>query len=155
MRLFIKILICVLLCITLGLLSGLSTVNEINTWYATLQKPSWNPPNWIFGPVWTLLYLLMGVAAGIIWHTKDERRIQALMLFILQFMFNLGWSYIFFERHAIGWAFAEIIVLLTLIIITTISFYKIKPLAAGLMIPYILWVSFATCLNGTIWLLNK
>lgn len=144
-----------MLCVTLGLLSGLSTVNEINTWYATIQKPSWNPPNWIFGPVWTSLYILMGIAAGMIWHTKDEKRIQALMLFVLQFMLNLGWSYIFFERHAIGWAFAEIIVLLTLIIITTISFYKIKPLAAGLMIPYILWVSFATCLNGTIWLLNK
>lgn len=144
-----------MLCVTLGLLSGLSTVNEINTWYATIQKPSWNPPHWIFGPVWTSLYILMGIAAGMIWHTKDEKRIQALMLFVLQFMLNLGWSYIFFERHAIGWAFAEIIVLLTLIIITTISFYKIKPLAAGLMIPYILWVSFATCLNGTIWLLNK
>ena len=144
-----------MLCVTLGLLSGLSTVNEINTWYATIQKPSWNPPNWIFGPVWTSLYILMGIAAGMIWHTKDEKRIQALMLFVLQFMLNLGWSYIFFERHAIGWAFAEIIILLTLIIITTITFYKIKPLAAGLMIPYILWVSFATCLNGTIWLLNK
>jgi tryptophan-rich sensory protein len=155
MRLFIKILICVLLCVTLGLLSGLSTVNEINTWYATIQKPSWNPPDRIFGPVWTSLYILMGIAAGMIWHTKDEKRIQALMLFVLQFMLNLGWSYIFFERHAIGFAFAEIIILLILIIVTTISFYKIKPLAAGLMIPYILWVSFATCLNGTIWLLNK
>lgn len=144
-----------MLCVTLGLLSGLSTVNEINTWYATIQKPSWNPPDRIFGPVWTSLYILMGIAAGMIWHTKDEKRIQALMLFVLQFMLNLGWSYLFFERHAIGWAFAEIIILLILIIVTTISFYKIKPLAAGLMIPYILWVSFATCLNGTIWLLNK
>lgn len=144
-----------MLCVTLGLLSGLSTVNEINTWYATIQKPSWNPPDRIFGPVWTSLYILMGIAAGMIWHTKDEKRIQALMLFVLQFMLNLGWSYIFFERHAIGFAFAEIIILLILIIVTTISFYKIKPLAAGLMIPYILWVSFATCLNGTIWLLNK
>jgi len=155
MKLFIKILVCVLICAGLGFASGISNVNEVNGWFQTIEKPSWNPPNWIFSPVWTTLYILMGIAAGIIWHSRDERRIQALMLFILQFLFNLAWSYLFFARHAIGWALAEIILMLILIIATSISFYRIKPLAGMLMLPYILWVSFATVLNGAIWMLNK
>ena len=155
MNLFIKILVCVLLCAGLGFASGYSTVNEINGWFQTIEKPSWNPPNWIFSPVWTTLYILMGIAAGIIWHSKDERRNTALMLFILQFLFNLAWSYIFFSRHEPGWAFAEIIIMLVLIITTTLAFYRVKPLAAYLMIPYILWVSFAAVLNGSIWMLNR
>jgi translocator protein len=155
MNLFIKILVCVLLCAGLGFASGFSTANEINGWYQNIQKPSWNPPNSIFGPVWTSLYILMGIAAGIVWHSNDDRKNRALILFVLQFMFNLAWSFIFFSQHAIGWAFAEILVMLFLIIATTLSFYKIKPVAAYLMIPYILWVSFASCLNGAIWMLNR
>lgn len=155
MNLFIKIIVCVLLCAGLGFASGFSTANEINGWYQQIQKPSWNPSNWIFGPVWTILYILMGIAAGIVWHSNDDRKNQALILFVLQFMFNLAWSYIFFSQHEIGWAFAEIVVMLVLIIGTTISFYKIKPAAAYLMILYILWVAFASCLNGAIWMLNR
>lgn len=148
-------MVCVLLCAGLGFASGFSTTNEINGWYQQIQKPSWNPPNGIFGPVWTILYILMGIAAGIVWHSNDDRKSKALMLFILQFMFNLTWSFIFFNQHAIGWAFAEILIMLVLIIATTVSFYKIKPATAYLMLPYILWVSFASCLNGAIWMLNK
>ncbi|RYD78821.1 MAG: tryptophan-rich sensory protein [Sphingobacteriales bacterium] len=155
MNLFVKIIICVALCAGLGFASGFSTAGEINGWYATIQKPSWNPPNWIFGPVWTTLYVLMGIAAALIWHSKDERRSKALGLFVVQFIFNLAWSFIFFNQHQIGLAFAEIIIMLVLIIATTVSFYKIKPAAAYLMMPYILWVSFATVLNGAIWMLNK
>ena len=155
MNLLIKILVCVLLCAGLGFASGFSTAGEINGWYQQIQKPSWNPPNGIFGPVWTCLYILMGIAAGIIWHSNDERKYRALAFFILQFMFNLAWSFLFFNQHAIGWAFAEIVVMLSLIIATTVAFYRIKRSAGYLMIPYILWVSFATCLNGAIWLLNR
>lgn len=155
MNLFIKILVCVLLCAGLGFASGFSTANEINGWYSQIQKPSWNPPNWIFGPVWTSLYILMGIAAGIVWNSKDDEKVRALLLFILQFMFNLAWSYIFFARHEIGMAFAEIIIMLLLIILTTISFFRVKKIAGYLMVPYILWVSFATCLNGAIWMLNR
>lgn len=155
MNLFIKIAVCVLLCAGLGFASGFSTANEINGWYQQIQKPSWNPPNWIFSPVWTSLYILMGIAAGLIWHSANEKKNKALMLFVLQFMFNLAWSFIFFSQHEIGWALAEITVMLILIIATTISFYRINKTAAWLMIPYILWVSFATCLNGAIWLLNS
>ena len=155
MNLFVKIILCVIICAGLGLASGFSTVSEITGWFQQIEKPSWNPPNWIFSPVWTTLYILMGIAAGLIWHSNDERKGRALLLFALQFILNLGWSFIFFNQHEIGWALAEIIVMLLLIIVTAIAFYKIKPLAGYLMIPYILWVSFATCLNGAIWLLNK
>lgn len=155
MNLFVKILICVTLCVGLGAASGFSTSSEINGWFQTIQKPSWNPPNWIFGPMWTTLYILMGTAAALIWHSDHEKKKGALLLFLVQFILNLSWSFIFFNQHEIGWAFAEILVMLILIIATTIAFYKIKPLAAYLMIPYILWVSFASVLNGTIWMLNK
>ena len=155
MSLFVKIIVCVLLCAGLGFASGFSTINEITGWYAGIEKPAWNPPNWIFSPVWTTLYILMGVAAGIIWHSNSEEKNKALLLFILQFLFNLAWSFIFFSQHRIGLAFAEIIVMFVLIVLTSISFYRIKPVAAYLMIPYIIWVLFATCLNGAIWILNK
>ncbi|RYY65496.1 MAG: tryptophan-rich sensory protein [Chitinophagaceae bacterium] len=155
MSLFVKILICVVLCVGLGTASGFSTASEINGWFQTVEKPSWNPPNWIFGPMWTTLYILMGIAAALIWHSNDERKKAALTLFVLQFIFNLAWSFIFFNQHAIGWAFAEILVMWVFILATIISFYKIKPIAAYLMIPYLLWVTFASCLNGAIWMLNK
>jgi len=155
MNLFFKILVCVLLCAGLGFASSYSTANEINGWFQTIEKPSWNPPSRIFSPVWTTLYILMGIAAGLTWHSHDERKNRALMLFVLQFLFNLAWSYIFFSEHQIGWALAEMIVMLFLIIATMVSFYKIKPLAGYLMIPYILWVTFAACLNGAICMLNS
>lgn len=155
MKLFAKILVCVLLCAGLGFASGVSNVNEINGWYQGVKKPSWNPPDEIFSPVWTSLYILMGIAAGLVWHTRDETKTKALMLFVLQFMFNLGWPLLFFDEHQTGLAFIQILLMLVLVISTTISFYKIKPLAGYLMIPYILWVGFAACLNGAIWWLNR
>lgn len=155
MNLFIKVAVCVLLCTGLGFASGFSTAAEINNWYQYIQKPSWNPPNSVFGPVWTTLYILMGIAAGLIWHSNDERKNKALLLFVLQFMFNLAWSYIFFSLHEIGWALAEIIVMLLLIITCTAWFFKIKRAAGYLMMPYVVWVLFATCLNGAIWMLNS
>lgn len=155
MKLVAKILVCVLLCAGLGFASGVSNVSEITGWYPEIKKPSWNPPNWLFTRVWMALYILIGIAAGIIWHSRNEEKIKALMLFVLQFMFNLGWPLLFFDQHRMGLAFIQIIVLLLLIIATTISFYRIRPQAAGLMMPYILWVAFAACLNGTIWWLNR
>lgn len=155
MERFAKILVCVLLCAGLGFASGVSNASEINGWYQGIKKPSWNPPEEIFGPVWTSLYILMGIAAGLVWHSNDERKTKALMLFVLQFMFNLGWPLLFFDQHRPDLAFIQIIVLLLLIIATTISFYRIKPATGYLMFPYILWVCFATCLNGAIWWLNR
>lgn len=153
--LFIKIAVCIAICLALGLFSGFSTVESINSWYRFINKPSWNPPNWIFGPVWTLLYILMGIAVALIWHTQHQNKKTAITFFVIQFALNIAWSFIFFNLHAIGWAFMEIIVMLFFIAITIFSFYKISKPAAWLMVPYLIWVLFATVLNGTIWHLNS
>ena len=153
--LYFKITLCVILCLTLGILSGFSTVDSIANWYQFIDKPYWNPPNWIFGPMWTALYILMGIAIALIWYASHQLKKLAVGLFIVQFVLNLGWSFIFFNLHAIGWAFAEILVMLLFIALTTHRFYKINKVAAWLMLPYLLWVSFATVLNGSIWHLNS
>ncbi len=150
-----KIILCVALCLTLGILSGFSTVDSINSWFQFVIKPSWNPPNWIFGPMWTTLYIMMGIAVALIWNTSHKNKKQAIGLFIIQFILNLAWSFIFFNLHAIGWAFAEILVMLLFIALTLYAFFQINKLAGWLMFPYLLWVAFATVLNGTIWYLNS
>ncbi|NDP21299.1 MAG: tryptophan-rich sensory protein [Paludibacter sp.] len=153
--LIVKIIICASLCVALGTASGFSTIDSITNWYQFLNKPTFNPPNWIFGPVWTLLYLLMGIAVALIWHTPHPDKKRALQLFVAQFVLNLAWSYIFFNLHELGLAFVEIITLLIVIIFTIVAFYKINRKAAFLMIPYLCWVSFASVLNFSIWFLNR
>ena len=150
-----KIIVCVLICTSLGFLSGFSTADSISNWFQYVKKPSWNPPNWLFAPVWTALYILMGISVALIWHSKATNKSQAIWLFVIQFILNLCWSLIFFNLHQTGWAFVEIIVMLIFIVLTIISFYKIDKTAAYLLLPYICWVSFATVLNGSIWFLNK
>ena len=152
---YAKIILCVIICTSLGFLSGLSTADSITNWFQFVKKPSWNPPNWLFAPVWTLLYILMGISVALIWHSNSNNKKKAIGLFIIQFTLNLCWSIIFFNQHMPGLAFVEIIVMLIFIILTTVSFYKINKTAAYLLLPYICWVSFATVLNGTIWFLNK
>lgn len=153
--LILKITFCVVLCLALGLLSGFSTIDSINNWYQFIKKPSWNPPNWLFAPVWTSLYILMGIAVALVWHSSDQNKKTAIGIFIVQFVLNLAWSFIFFNMHQVGWAFAEIITMLFFIFLTILLFYKINKTAAWLMLPYLCWVSFATVLNGTIWYLNS
>lgn len=124
-------------------------------WYQALAKPSWTPPGWIFGPVWTTLYTLMGLAAWWIW--KDFGWMEAaagLRLFIIQLVFNAAWSWIFFRWHLLGWAAIEIIVLWALILATLRSFWRHNRWAGALLIPYLLWVSFAAALTFSIWQLN-
>lgn len=152
---YFKIFVCTSVCVLLGIASGFSTLESIDNWYKYISKPSWNPPNWLFGPVWTVLYFLMGFALALIWHADKPGKKSAEGLFIIQFALNLTWSFIFFNMHLPGWAFAEIVVMLLFIILTVISFYRINKTAAYLLVPYLLWVSFATVLNGTIWYLNK
>lgn len=149
-----KSIIAAAICLVLGLTSGFSTTSEIAGWYQTINKPSWNPPNWIFGPMWTALYILMGLAFARIWHSNHPLKGKALTAFATQFLLNMAWSFIFFNQHAIGTALIEILVLLAAIIYTTYLFGKIDKTAAYMMVPYILWVAFATVLNGTIWGLN-
>lgn len=151
----IKLIISIVLCVSLGSVGGLVTVNEIPTWYATLNKPSFNPPNWLFGPVWTILYLLMGISVYMIWKQPvSTERNKALQLFILQFILNFCWSFIFFGLHATGWALIEMIALWILILLSILHFAKHSKTAAWLLVPYILWVSFALLLNAAIWKLN-
>lgn len=124
-------------------------------WYNSLNKPSWNPPSWLFGPVWTTLYTLMGIAAWLVWkkfgfsHAKP-----ALCTFLTQLFLNGLWSQLFFGLKSPGWAFFEIFFLLAAILLTTVLFSKKVKAAAWLMLPYILWTAFATVLNGTIWWIN-
>lgn len=151
----INLILCIVICMALGSLSGLFTVNEIKTWYSTINKPSWNPPNFIFAPVWTSLYLLMGISLGIIINkSKSPERTKAIILFIIQFVLNFFWSLIFFKFHHLLFAFIEIILMWFAILLTIISFSKINKIAAWLLVPYIAWVSFASILTYTIWQLN-
>jgi translocator protein len=145
----------ILLCQAVGLLGARWTVAEIPTWYATLHKPFFNPPNWIFGPVWTLLYLLMGIAAWLISQSAGSpQRNIAIGIFVLQLALNFLWTPIFFGRHAIRWALAEIILMWVFIGVTTLVFARIRTSAAWLMLPYWAWVTFATALNAALARLN-
>lgn len=151
----IRLVVSVLLSVALGSLGGLFTLSEIPVWYAGLQKPSFNPPNWIFGPVWTVLYFLMGVSFYLVWkENKSSERNRAMGWFGVQFLLNFCWSMIFFHFHQTGWAMVEIIFMWVAILITLLQFGKISSLAAWLLVPYISWVSFASVLNYAIWQLN-
>jgi translocator protein len=134
---------------------GIGSLFQPGAWYDGLAKPSWNPPNWLFGPVWTTLYILMGLAAWLVWerHRGDAR--VALALFVVQLAFNAAWSAIFFGLQAPGLAFAEILVLWALIVATTVTFWRHRVAAGALMLPYVAWVGFAAVLNFTIWRLNS
>ncbi|MCX8015779.1 MAG: tryptophan-rich sensory protein [Patescibacteria group bacterium] len=131
------------------------TTPNIVSWYQYLKKPSFAPPNWLFGPAWILFYFLMAVAAFLVWRERENKNIKsALSIYLIHLIFNALWSIIFFGLKNFGFAFFEIVILWILILLTIIKFYKIKPLAAFLLIPYILWVTFASILNLAVWMLN-
>jgi benzodiazapine receptor len=152
----IKILIAVVGTVAIGSASGLITADAINTWYAGINKPSFNPPNWIFGPVWTLLYILMGVAAGLVWSSTAEATVKrrALAAYILQLGLNALWSILFFGLRSPQLALTEIVLLWIAIVWCMRLFEPIQRTAAYLLVPYLLWVSFASVLNGAIVWLN-
>lgn len=150
------IAISVTICLIIGFLSAFATQSSVNDWYISLNKPGFNPPNWIFGPVWTLLYILMGIAAGIVW-AKGFYHIwvkTALYNFGFQLLFNALWSVVFFGFKNPFWALLVILVLLALILLTIKWFNVVSRTAAYLLIPYFLWVCFATILNYKIWEMN-
>ncbi len=140
-----------------GIVGSIFTISAIPTWYATLAKPSLNPPAWLFGPVWTMLYFLMGIAAFLVWRKGwDSKGVKpALSLFAIQLILNALWSIIFFGLHSPGWALTEIIVLWIAIVATIVAFTKVSRPAAWFLAPYILWVSFAAYLNYSIWIFNR
>lgn len=130
----------------------LSVGSMPGTWYEDLHKPSWNPPAWLFGPAWTLLYTLMAVAAWLVWKRVGFSR--PLVLYFVQLALNAAWTPIFFGAHQLGWALIEIVVMWVTILLTLLSFRRVNPTAGWLFVPYLVWVSFATCLNFTLWRLN-
>jgi tryptophan-rich sensory protein len=152
---WIVLVLVLLVCFGVAALGSLATTRSIGDWYAGLQKPPWNPPNWIFGPVWTALYAAMAVAAWLVWQRVGLRPASgALGLFAVQLVLNAGWSWLFFGLRNPGAAFAEIVLLWVSILLTLLAFRWISPAAGWLMVPYLGWVSFAAALNFTIWRLN-
>ncbi len=151
-----KLGIAIAFPLAVGATSGFFTVTGVESWYQTIQKPSWNPPNWIFGPVWTTLYVLMGIALFLVWKSDTLAQLKriAIVLFMAQLILNFFWSFIFFNQQQIGWALAEMILLWVFILLTIFVFAQISRPAAWLLVPYISWVSFAAILNYTIWKLN-
>jgi tryptophan-rich sensory protein len=144
MNKFSRVAIVVVICLVVGYVSGMVTRTSITTWYPTLVKPSFNPPNWIFAPVWTSLYVMMGVAAGFIWNQITTQKVavtKALQIFAIQLVLNALWSYLFFGLHNL--------------IETYSQFAKINKTASYLMLPYLAWVSFASVLTASIWWLNR
>jgi tryptophan-rich sensory protein len=136
-------------------IGGIATGPGVRDWYPTLNKPTWNPPAWLFGPVWTFLYLCIAGAGFLAWKKAGFAGAKGtLLLFTLQLILNATWSWVFFGLRLPGWAFAEIILLLAAILATTIALFRVSPPAGFLFVPYLAWVTFASVLNGTIWRLN-
>ena len=153
-----RILVVVVTCLAIGYFSGMVTRSAIITWYPTLVKPSFNPPNWIFAPVWSMLYIMIGVAAGLVWNRIDHEKEavkNALIFFAVQLGLNALWSFLFFGLKNPLLAGVEIIILWLMIYETYTKFAKINSIAGYLFLPYLLWVSFAMVLNGSIWWLNR
>ena len=151
----VALVLFVALCLGIGALGASVTATSVDTWYAGLVKPSFNPPDEVFGPVWTVLYVLMGVAAWRVWRSADRDTTRGpLTLFALQLAINLGWSVVFFGLHKIASAVATIVVLDVAVLVTMLAFRAVDQVAALLMLPYVAWVAFATLLNVAIWRLN-
>lgn len=155
MKKLTKFVGAVVVCFVAAGVGSVATFSQIPTWYETITKPAWNPPNWLFGPVWTVLYLLMAVSLYLLWTNKNKDKTDAINFFCVQLALNALWSWAFFGWHQIGFAFAEIIVLWLAILTTIIYSYKVSRVGSWLLVPYILWVSFAGYLNFTVYLLNK
>jgi len=174
-----KLIVSVLICELAGIIGSIFTMPEIRSWYYFLNKPSFSPPNWLFAPVWTILFLLMGISLYLVWSkdfivnisTNDTqkkawnpisaklwsgswREENAALIFVLQLVLNILWSVIFFGLKSPSLAFVEILMLWFAILYTIVNFYRISKPAAYLLLPYILWVSFATFLNFAIWQIN-
>jgi benzodiazapine receptor len=152
----LKLAASILICLGAGLVGSFFTTPSISTWYASIQKPSFNPPNWVFAPVWTALFILMGISLFLVWKQGyADRQVKiALVLFAVQLVLNIVWSFMFFGLRNPLAGLIEIVVLWISIVLTIVYFYNISRTAGLLLVPYILWVSFAAFLNFTIWRLN-
>ncbi|MBK6984141.1 MAG: tryptophan-rich sensory protein [Bacteroidetes bacterium] len=155
MNRYLKLTLCILLPLLIGGISGYATASGINIWYMGLNKPFFNPPNYLFGPVWSMLYILMGISFYRILQSQDsELKRKAILIFCIQLVLNFCWSFLFFRFQMLAISFIEIIIMWISIATMIYTFTKIDKTAAYLQIPYLMWVSFASVLNGAIWYLN-
>lgn len=151
----LKLVGSIALCQSAGLIGSFFTVSSIQNWYNLLNQPSFRPPNWLFGPVWTILYTLMGISFYLIWIKKGPLVKQALTIFLIHLFFNATWSIVFFGLHNIFLALINILVIWVFIVVLINKFWSLDKRASILLIPYLAWVSFATILNYSIWILNR
>jgi tryptophan-rich sensory protein len=151
-----KLIVSIVACQCAGIIGSIFTTPAIPTWYATLEKPSFTPPNWLFAPAWITLFLLMGIAAFLIWRQGLEQKEvkTALIIFLVQLVLNALWSVIFFGLQSPLYGMVVILALWVAILLTILRFFKLSTAAGALLLPYILWVSFAAVLNISIWILN-
>lgn len=155
---YLKIVYCVAICLAVGYLSSNVTQSSITTWYPLIKKPIFNPPNWVFAPVWTMLFIMMGIAAGMVWNKLESNKElvkKGMLFFTIQLLLNALWSYLFFGLNNILLALIEIILLWLVIYETYYIFKQIDKRAGYLLIPYLAWVGFATILTGSIYWLNR
>ncbi len=151
----VKLVVALAASFLAALIGSVFTIPSITTWYASLNKPSFTPPDWLFAPAWTILYLLMAMALFLVWRLpQSKQRDSAIAVYAAQLITNVLWSLGFFGAHNIILGLALILVLLALVVLTTYEFYKLSKPAAYLMVPYILWLCFATCLNAAVFFLN-
>lgn len=155
MNKWLKLAVCILIPLAAGWIGSIFTTSSVGSWYLSINKPLFNPPSWVFGPVWTILFILMGISLYLIVKNGITKKNKAAVFaFGFQIALNTLWSFLFFGMHSPGAAFIEIIILWLAILANIILFYKISRKAAYLLLPYILWVSFAAVLNFSIWMLN-
>lgn len=156
MKNWMKLLISLIIPQVVAGVAAVFTKAETSGWFLTIQKPEWNPPNWLFAPVWTVLYIMMGVSLYLVWSAKKStsQKGTAITFWAIQLLLNFLWSFIFFNQHLLFGGLIDIILLWIFIIITIFSFAKISKTAAWLLVPYISWVTFAALLNFEIWKIN-
>jgi tryptophan-rich sensory protein len=155
MRPAVGLIVILLVTFLAPVIGASSTASSVGTWYQTLQRPPWSPPNWLFGPVWTLLYLMMAVAAWLVWRRGGEAPVTVpLALYAVQLALNAAWSPLFFGLRSPLYGLICIGLMGPAILATLIAFWRVRPAAGAMMVPYLLWVSFATALNYTLWRLN-
>ena len=153
---WIALIVSFIACMGAATVGALLTARAIKEWYRGLKKPSWNPPDWAFGPVWTILYILMAISAWLVWEDgSPDERLLPLSIFGIQLALNVAWSGIFFYKRKLLGGLVEVLVLWTAILVTILSFWGVSNTAALLLLPYIAWVSIASYLNYTVWRLNK
>jgi translocator protein len=153
----LKFVACIALCQSAGLLGSFFTVPAVPTWYATLNKPAFSPPSWLFGPVWISLYTLMGISLFLVWNTTEDRPQfkKGMLFFFIQLVFNALWSVFFFGFRSPLAGLIDMVVLWSAIVVTFFYFIKLSQWAGILLLPYLAWVSFAFILNFNLWILNR